>query len=65
MYSFLLRKVLIRVACTSLVPVLGFRMILTDKLMTTRGGGGGCSAATEMLFIDWTIASHLHQLIDC
>ena len=48
---------------TSLVPVLGLRMILTDKLITTRGGGGGCSATTEMLFIDWTMASHLHQLI--
>ena len=40
-------------------------MILTDKLITTKGGGGGCSATTEMLLIDWTTASHLHQLIGC
>ena len=40
-------------------------MILTDKLITTRGGGGGCSETTEILLIDWTTASHLHQLIGC
>ena len=34
-----------------------------ERLITIRGGGGACSVATVMELMEWTTASHLHQLM--